>query len=125
MEVVLGIDIGTSSTKGLLVTLEGQVIKSAQWAHQISLPRPGWAEADAEDTWWYEVRGICNILSNSARLSASASTVSVPASYSAMLILQPSGLPSSMALTPERLKRSNYSAAGMVRRRFSPMPESV
>ena len=66
VEVVLGIDIGTSSTKGLLVTPDGQVIESAQQAHQISLPRPGWAEADAEATWWGEVRGICNVLTSSA-----------------------------------------------------------
>jgi xylulokinase len=66
VEVVLGIDIGTSSTKGLLVTPEGQVIESAQRAHQISLPRPGWAEADAENTWWDEVCSICKILTSSA-----------------------------------------------------------
>jgi xylulokinase len=66
VEVVLGIDIGTSSTKGLLVTPDGRVIESAQRAHQISLPRPGWAEADAEGTWWDEVREICNILTSSA-----------------------------------------------------------
>ncbi len=66
VEVVLGIDIGTSSTKGLLVTPDGQVVGAAQRAHQISLPRPGWAEADAERTWWDEVQKICNILSSSA-----------------------------------------------------------
>ncbi|HJV14205.1 MAG TPA: FGGY-family carbohydrate kinase [Propionibacteriaceae bacterium] len=66
MEVVLGIDIGTSSTKGLLVTPDGQVVESAQRAHRISLPRPGWAEVDAEGTWWDEVRSICDILTSSA-----------------------------------------------------------
>jgi xylulokinase len=44
VEVVLGIDIGTSSTKGLLVTTEGQVVQTAQRAHQLSLPRPLGAE---------------------------------------------------------------------------------
>jgi xylulokinase len=66
VEVVLGIDIGTSSTKGLLVTPDGQVIASTQRAHQISLPRPGWAEADAENTWWDEVCSICEDLTSSS-----------------------------------------------------------
>jgi sugar (pentulose or hexulose) kinase len=52
VEVALGIDIGTSSTKGLLVTPAGQVVGTAQRPHQISLPLPSWAEADAERTWW-------------------------------------------------------------------------
>jgi xylulokinase len=66
VEVVLGIDIGTSSTKGLLVTPEGQVVGAAQRPHQISLPRPGWAEADAKGTWWGDVQTICEILTSSA-----------------------------------------------------------
>ena len=66
MEVVLGIDIGTSSSKGLLVTPDGQVVEATQRTHHISLPRPGWAEADAEGTWWDEVRAICNTLVSSA-----------------------------------------------------------
>jgi xylulokinase len=66
VEVVLGIDIGTSSSKGLLVTPDGQVVEATHRTHHISLPRPGWAEADAEGTWWDEVRAICNTLVSAA-----------------------------------------------------------
>src|SRR5664280_1649902 len=48
----LGIDIGTSSSKGVLVDPAGSIIHRAQVAHAISLPRPGWAEHDAEAVWW-------------------------------------------------------------------------
>lgn len=62
MEVVVGVDIGTSSTKGVLVAADGRVLTTVQRAHQISLPRPGWAEVDAEGVWWSEVRAICREL---------------------------------------------------------------
>ncbi|MQA03081.1 MAG: sugar kinase [Streptosporangiales bacterium] len=51
-EVVLGVDIGTLSSKGLLVGLDGQVLATAVREHEMSTPRPGWAEHDAERIWW-------------------------------------------------------------------------
>jgi xylulokinase len=62
VDVLLGIDMGTGSTKGVLVDTAGVVIASATQAHGMDLPRPGWAEVDAESTWW---RDVCDI---SARL---------------------------------------------------------
>jgi|SRR5665647_2446572 len=58
VEVLLGIDIGTSSTKGVLATPDGHIVASARREHSLSTPRPGWAEADAESVWWAEVVGI-------------------------------------------------------------------
>ena len=55
MDLLLGIDMGTGSTKGVLVDAAGAVIVSETIAHAMSLPRPGWAEADAEGMWWHEV----------------------------------------------------------------------
>ena len=62
MEVLLGIDLGTSGTKGVLVTPDGEVCRSDQIPHVISLPRPGWAEVDAERVWWGDVRELCRRL---------------------------------------------------------------
>lgn len=55
MDLLLGIDMGTGSTKGVLVDVDGTVLASETVAHTMSLPRPGWAEVDAEDLWWREV----------------------------------------------------------------------
>ena len=55
MDLLLGIDIGTGSTKGVLVDASGSVLASEAIAHSMDLPRPGWAEADAEGMWWREV----------------------------------------------------------------------
>src|SRR5690348_5464516 len=51
-DLLLGIDIGTASTKGVLTTLDGEVVATAVRKHTMSLPRPSWAEVDAERVWW-------------------------------------------------------------------------
>lgn len=47
----LGIDIGTSSTKSLLVDEMGRVIGSAQEEYDVRKPRPVFAEQDPEQLW--------------------------------------------------------------------------
>src|SRR5258707_15053078 len=61
-ELVLGIDIGTSSSKGVLVTPDGQIIASSERGHELSLPLPGWAEHDAEHIWWDDFLLLCREL---------------------------------------------------------------
>ena len=61
-DLLLGIDIGTSSSKGVLATLEGRVIATAVRPHALSLPRPGWAEHDGEQTWWGDAVSIAREL---------------------------------------------------------------
>ena len=57
-DLLLGIDIGSSSSKAVLAQADGSVVVSAERAHEISLPRPGWAEHDAESVWWADVLGL-------------------------------------------------------------------
>jgi len=59
--VVLGVDIGTSSSKGVLVTLEGHILRSAARAHSVARPRPGHVEMSAE-IWWQEFVDIATEL---------------------------------------------------------------
>lgn len=49
----LGVDIGTSSSKGVLVSPAGTVLRSATRAHAVSRPAPGHVEMDG-DLWWQE-----------------------------------------------------------------------
>lgn len=56
-EVVLGIDIGTSSSKGVLVDFNGNIHASAVRDHRVSRPAPGQVEMDA-GLWWEE---FCHI----------------------------------------------------------------
>ncbi len=60
--LLLGIDMGTGSTKAVLTTPAGEVVASTSRPHAMSLPRPGWAEVDAEDVWWADVVAVCREL---------------------------------------------------------------
>ena len=51
MSYLLGIDVGTSGAKALLIDLDGNVIASATEEYPLHTPRPLWAEQDPED-WW-------------------------------------------------------------------------
>jgi D-xylulose kinase len=48
---VLGLDVGTSGVKAILVSRAGDVEASAVTALQLSTPQPGWAEQHP-DAWW-------------------------------------------------------------------------
>lgn len=55
MKYVLGIDIGTHESKGVLTDVDGRIVASKSLAHETARPRPGWAEHDAEKVWWHDV----------------------------------------------------------------------
>ncbi len=50
-EYFLGIDVGTSSVKAVLISAAGKLAGSAAAEVSMQTPRPGWAEQDPED--WY------------------------------------------------------------------------
>ena len=47
----LGLDIGTSAIKAVLVDESQQIVSQASVAISLSRPRPDWSEQDPED-WW-------------------------------------------------------------------------
>lgn len=52
---VLGIDVGTTSTKVVLVAENGDILAEAEVAQAVSTPRPTWAEQDP-DMWWNSMK---------------------------------------------------------------------
>ena len=61
-ELLLGIDVGTYSSKGVLVTPAGVVVRQAVVEHGMDVPAPGWAEQDADGVWWHDVVALCQRL---------------------------------------------------------------
>src|SRR5690606_12496464 len=53
--LILGIDIGTSSTKVALTTADGRLVRDVSAVHDTAHPAPGQSEHDAEATWWEPV----------------------------------------------------------------------
>ena len=48
---LMGIDIGTQSTRAALIDLNGRLVASASAPQAMHTPRPGWAEQDPK-IWW-------------------------------------------------------------------------
>jgi xylulokinase len=57
-EVLLGVDIGTSSTKGVIAHPDGKVVATAQRQHKTAFPQPGYVEHDPEGIWWTDFQEI-------------------------------------------------------------------
>jgi len=57
--VALGIDVGTTATKGVVIDEAGRVVAQAQRRSDLRSPHPGWAEEDTEQ-WW---DNVCSITS--------------------------------------------------------------
>lgn len=68
MAYLLGIDIGTSGTKALLIDTNrnGEVIASSTKTYPLYTPKPLWAEQEPEDWWQATIAAIREILDESA-----------------------------------------------------------
>lgn len=55
MTYLLGIDVGTTGTKTLLIQDDGKVVASASEEYPLHTPQPNWSEQDPAD-WW---RAVC------------------------------------------------------------------
>ena len=64
-ELLLGIDVGTSSTKVVLLAPDGSVRGEAEASHPISQPHPGWSEQQPDDWWDSTCRAIRDVLAQS------------------------------------------------------------
>lgn len=55
MAKLLGIDVGTSGCKVLLIDENGRILKSASAEYPLHIPQPMWSEQNPED-WWIGVQ---------------------------------------------------------------------
>ena len=61
----LGIDVGTSGVKAILVGIDGKVEAAGTSPLTLSTPHPGWAEQDPEAWWTATVDAVRAVLSSS------------------------------------------------------------
>ena len=69
MAYLIGIDIGTSSTKTILFDFKGGIVESAVDFYPLYQPRNGWAEQDPDD-WWNAVVTTVSEVTAKARIDA-------------------------------------------------------
>jgi xylulokinase len=65
MDYLLGIDIGTSGTKGVIIDREGKIYARAGREYSINIPQPGWAEQDPKMWWEATIQVIREVIKES------------------------------------------------------------
>lgn len=91
--LLLGIDIGTTLTKGVLVDADGRTLAEASRPAHLVSERPTWAEEDP-DEWWRNTAAICRELLQRASVRADRiAAVGVTGMVPAMVLLDREGRP--------------------------------
>ena len=62
---LLGMDLGTTNVKGIIMDEDGNIVASASRANELILPGPGMAEQDA-GLWWEHSAAIMRELTQKA-----------------------------------------------------------
>lgn len=62
---LLGIDVGTSGVKALLIDTQGRVLASATESYPLLTPKPLWAEQNPEDWWEATCKAIRSLFEGS------------------------------------------------------------
>lgn len=70
MKYLMGIDIGSYESKGVLTNTEGKVIAQAIRKHELEFLGDGRVEHDAEKIWWGETAALCKELREKSGVDA-------------------------------------------------------
>lgn len=92
-DAVIGIDIGTYSSKGVLSSPDGSVLAEAVVEHGVSIPRAGQMEHDADKVWWRDVVRIGRRLTDAAPADVRIAAVGISAIGPCLLPVDRRGVP--------------------------------
>ena len=87
MALVIGVDIGTTSTIGILVDTEGATLALAEQPTELISERPGWAEQDPEQWWRNTCAVTASLLSRSGRKGSEIAAIGVTGMLPAVVLL--------------------------------------
>ena len=65
MSYFIGIDVGTSATKTILVDSDGKIIQEASAEYPLYHPKPLWSEQDPDDWWRATVKTVRQVVKRS------------------------------------------------------------
>jgi xylulokinase len=91
MALTIGIDIGTTSTIGILIDTEGRMLALAERPTELFSERPGWAEEDPEQWWANSCAVIRELLATSEDSNGEIVAVGVTGMLPAVILLDGEG----------------------------------
>lgn len=90
-EYLLGIDIGTSGAKALLLRLDGTIAASQTQPYPLYSPQPSWAEQDPEDWWQATVQSIHGVLQQAGAKGNEIESIGLTGQMHGLVLLDKTG----------------------------------
>ncbi len=89
-QVLLGIDVGTSGLRAVLLDADGRLVDEATSEYEVRSPAPGWAEQDP-DTWWGALRDALAMLWARGRRAADIAAIGLTGQMHSLVVLDAAG----------------------------------
>ncbi len=91
MAYLIGIDVGTSSAKAILIDESGNVLATEAPEYEFVTPKPLWAESNPEDWWSATVASIRSILEESGVAAEEVSGLGLTGQMHGLVMLDRAG----------------------------------
>lgn len=111
MQHLLGIDLGTSSVKALLVTATGEIVGRGSAEYTIDQPHPNWAEQDPARWWQATIAAVGQALSAAPGAAEQVVAVGLSGQMHGTVLLDRAGqLLAPAVIWPDRRSESQVQA---------------
>ncbi len=91
MGYTIGVDIGTSGTKSLLIDPDGNILAEASASYDVSMPKPLWSEQNPEDWWTATVKTIRAVVKQARAKPADVKAIGLSGQMHGSVFLDKSG----------------------------------
>ena len=98
MSLLIGIDIGTTATKAILIDERGNVLGKAEKSYKIILSHKKWVEQNPED-WWQALKQTVVEVTGQGKLREQVKAISLSTQGATLIPVDRNGKPLRMAIT--------------------------
>ncbi len=84
---LLGIDVGTTGVKAILITAEGEFIAEKNNSYKLYSPQTNWFEQDPEDWWRATVMSIQQMIEDAQIDASEITTIGLTGQYHGLVII--------------------------------------
>ncbi|WP_078549590.1 gluconokinase [Litchfieldia alkalitelluris] len=96
-EMVMGLDIGTTSVKAIIFTLEGKVVSESEKLITSYYPQPGWVEQNSDEIEQLAIQAVLEAMNSANIEKHELVTVGLSAAMHSLLCMDEHGMPLSNA----------------------------